>query len=313
MVALPPPFRLPLLSGSVIKDSRTPDDVPEHTGKPFYPQITGLSGATRGAPQVLTDTARTKKRVVVEKDEDAVIAVYFCSDPRPKRTFWEWGSIKLESGEVHIRYIAERLHNDEGAKDCYEARLIVRGVDGSDSRKYTLNVENERGSEAFAVALEVREPVAMSVVIGIVVGCIILLLIITLVILYLLKAERMCFNRKGFKPESSESDAESGRSAELIQNGRSKPGAIPPDALYTAAKRDNNSSPDNRPLYENIKPNKDDNRNEASLVYASLDLPNPVPQTRNGHKSKHNPPPRRDRTEYAEIQFQPKVYEQASL
>ncbi|GIY53683.1 hypothetical protein CEXT_93941 [Caerostris extrusa] len=43
-----------------------------------------------------------------------------------------------------------------------------------------------------------------------------------------------------------------------------------PDALYTAAKRDNNSSPDNRPLYENIKPNKDDNRNEASLVYASL-------------------------------------------
>ncbi|GIY53688.1 hypothetical protein CEXT_93971 [Caerostris extrusa] len=35
----------------------------------------------------------------------------------------------------------------------------------------------------------------MSVVIGIVVGCIILLLIITLVILYLLKAERMCFNR----------------------------------------------------------------------------------------------------------------------
>ncbi|GFT57671.1 putative cell adhesion molecule [Nephila pilipes] len=267
-----------------------------------------------GAPQVLTDTARTKKRVVVEKDEDAVIAVYFCSDPSPKRTFWEWGSIKLESGEVHIRYIAERLHNDEGAKDCYEARLIVRGVDGSDSRKYTLNVENERGSEAFAVALEVREPVAMSVVIGIVVGCIILLLIITLVILYLLKAERMCFNRKGFKPESSESDAESGRSAELIQNGRSKPGAIPPDALYTANKRDS-SSPDNRPLYENIKPDKNDNRNEASLVYASLDLPNPVPQTRNGHSSKpkHNPPPRRDRTEYAEIQFQPKVYEQASL
>lgn len=60
---------------------------------------------------MLTDTARTKKRVVVEKDEDAVIAVYFCSDPSPKRTFWEWGSIKLESGEVHIRYIAERLHH----------------------------------------------------------------------------------------------------------------------------------------------------------------------------------------------------------
>lgn len=63
-----------------------------------------------GAPQVLTDTARTKKRVVVEKDEDAIIPVYFCSDPIPKRSFWEWGSIKLETGNKHIRYIAERLH-----------------------------------------------------------------------------------------------------------------------------------------------------------------------------------------------------------
>lgn len=64
-----------------------------------------------GAPQVLTDTARTKKRVVVEKDEDAVITVYFCSDPSPRRSYWEWGSLKLESGEVHIRYTAEPLHH----------------------------------------------------------------------------------------------------------------------------------------------------------------------------------------------------------
>ncbi|XP_071040751.1 irregular chiasm C-roughest protein isoform X2 [Parasteatoda tepidariorum] len=285
-------------------------------GHPYKSTSSEITLDVTGAPQVLTDTARTKKRVVVEKDEDAIIAVYFCSDPSPRRTYWEWGSIKLDSGEGHIRYIAENLHNDDGARDCYEARLIVRGVDGSDSRKYTLNVENERGSEAFAVLLEVREPVAMSVVIGIVVGCIILLLIITLVILYLLKAERMCFNRKGFKPESSESDAESGRSAELIHNGRSKHGAIPPDALYTT-KRENNSTPDSRPLYENIKPDRNDNQNDAALVYASLDLPNPVPQSRNGHSNKNKqqqqPPPRRDRTEYAEIQFQPKMYEQASL
>lgn len=52
----------------------------------------------------------------------------------------------------------------------------------------------------------------------------------------------------------SNSDAESGRSNELIQNGRPRPGAIPPDALYTGGKRDaSNASPDNRPLYENIK------------------------------------------------------------
>lgn len=58
-------------------------------------------------------------------------------------------------------------------------------------------------------------------------------------------------------------------------------------------------------------PDKNANRNEGALVYASLDLPNggeARPPTR------HPPPRRDDRTEYAEIQFQPpKLYEQASL
>lgn len=263
-----------------------------------------------GAPQVLTDTARTKKRVVVEKDEDAVIAVYFCSDPSPRRTYWEWGSLKLESGDDHIRYVAESLHNDDGQKDCYEARLIVRGVDGSDSRKYTLNVENERGSETFAVLLEVREPVAVSVVIGIVVGCIILLVIITLVILYLLKAERMCFNRRRFRPEN-DSDGESGRSGELIHNGRPRQGAIPPDALYSASKKDESNSVE-RSFYENVQHNQNDNQNSGSLVYASLDLP-VSGKTRNNDHAKSTNVPRRDRTEYAEIQFQSKALEQADV
>ncbi|GIY47398.1 uncharacterized protein CEXT_420181 [Caerostris extrusa] len=67
-------------------------------------------------------------------------------------------SLSRTSAVVDSPWEDDSVHDDEGAKDCYEARLIVRGVDGSDSRKYTLNVENERGSEAFAVALEVRGP-----------------------------------------------------------------------------------------------------------------------------------------------------------
>lgn len=76
------------------------------------------------------------------------------------------------------------------------------------------------------------------------------------------------------------------------------------------------------------QPNHPDGQNGSSIVYASLDLPNPVPQhNRNGNNTRvgarqhqqhhqqqhHAAPPRRDRTEYAEIQFQPQVYEQASL
>lgn len=45
----------------------------------------------------------------VEKGEDALIQVMFCSDPRPLRTTWEWGSLQLEAGNDKGRYVAENL------------------------------------------------------------------------------------------------------------------------------------------------------------------------------------------------------------
>ncbi|XP_067128001.1 irregular chiasm C-roughest protein-like [Centruroides vittatus] len=181
-----------------------------------------------GAPQILRDVAKTQEKVVTEKDEDAFIIIFFCSDPSPQRTFWEWGSQKLDTGKTHEKYIAEPLVPDEIQQDCYQAKLIVQKVDGSDSRKYTLNIENEKGRESHAVALKVREPVLLSVVIGIVVGSIALFIIIIVVVIYLLRAEKWCFNRhREFAPES---DSELGHS---VKNGRTtNAGAIPPDALY---------------------------------------------------------------------------------
>lgn len=45
----------------------------------------------------------------VEKGQDAVIQIVFCSDPRPSRTSWEWGSFQLEAGKDRGRYVAENL------------------------------------------------------------------------------------------------------------------------------------------------------------------------------------------------------------
>lgn len=50
-----------------------------------------------------------ERNVQVEKGEDALIQVMFCSDPRPLRTTWEWGSLQLEAGNDKGRYVAENL------------------------------------------------------------------------------------------------------------------------------------------------------------------------------------------------------------
>lgn len=238
-----------------------------------------------GAPQILKDMAKTPEKVVIEKDEDAFIIIFFCSDPTPQRTFWEWGSQKLDAGKAHDKYVAEPIIQDEVQHDCYQARLIVQKADGSDSRKYTLNIENEKGRESHAVSLKVREPVSLSVVIGIVVGCIILFIIIILVIIYLLRAEKWCFNRhREYAPES---DSELGHS---VKNGRTtNSGAIPPDALYANLKTE-----------KETQKNKEIPNRKESLVYASLDLSQPSNEVQKPLTSPQ------ERTQYAEIQFQPK-------
>ena len=50
-----------------------------------------------------------EREVQVEKGEDALIQMVFCSDPEPQRITWEWGSLKLDAGNGKGRYVAESL------------------------------------------------------------------------------------------------------------------------------------------------------------------------------------------------------------
>lgn len=167
-----------------------------------------------GAPQVLRYTV--ERNVQVEKGQDAVIQIVFCSDPRPSSASWEWGSLRLEAGNGRGRYVAENLAQD-ARQDCYSARLRVQGADVTDSRDYILNVQNEKGADRYAVELRVNEPVSMSTVIGIVIACLVILVLVTLIVLYAFKTEKWCFSQRGdFKPtdlESDKSDLESHKGA----------------------------------------------------------------------------------------------------
>ena len=60
-----------------------------------------------GAPQVLRYIVQ--REVKVDKGEDALIQMVFCSDPSPVKTTWEWGSLQLDAGNGNGRYVAESL------------------------------------------------------------------------------------------------------------------------------------------------------------------------------------------------------------
>ncbi|XP_045117706.1 irregular chiasm C-roughest protein-like isoform X3 [Portunus trituberculatus] len=147
-----------------------------------------------GAPQVLRYTV--ERNMQVEKGQDAVIQIVFCSDPRPFSTSWEWGSLRLEAGNGRGRYVAENLAQQDVREDCYSAKLRVQGVDVTDSRDYILNVQNDKGADRYAVGLRVNEPVSMSTVIGIVIACLVILVLVTLIVLYAFKTEKWCFSQQ---------------------------------------------------------------------------------------------------------------------
>nr|XP_045622310.1 hemicentin-2-like [Procambarus clarkii] len=257
-----------------------------------------------GAPQVLRYTV--ERNVQVEKGQDAVIQIVFCSDPQPSRTSWEWGSLQLEAGNGRGRYVAENLAQDV-REDCYSARLRVQGVDAADARDYILNVENDKGADRYAVGLLVNEPVSMSTVIGIVIACLVVLVLVTLIVLYAFKTEKWCFSQRGdFKPtdlESDKSDIESQKG----NNGRHKYSAtgsnagrrggktaavagalasIPPDALYTSASKHTSvstisSKPDHE--YENLK-----------IMPTQMATPNICLETRSSSSCSSNSQSKRD-------------------
>lgn len=97
------------------------------------------------------------KEVEAISGRDVRLEMEVCSDPRPSRTTWDWGTLRLEAGqEVQGRFLSEQLVEHPEREDCYFARLHVRQVSPGDSRKYFLDVENRHGTDRYAVALTVK-------------------------------------------------------------------------------------------------------------------------------------------------------------
>ncbi|GIY75364.1 kin of IRRE-like protein 2 [Caerostris darwini] len=111
----------------------------------------------QGPPQILVDEFPVTNHLVVDKDENAVIVVLFCSDPEPRKTFWEWETFRQETNSNTGRHTADEIQRIPSQDDCYEARLTIHSVEGGDSKTYTFVIENEKGRESFSVALEVRD------------------------------------------------------------------------------------------------------------------------------------------------------------
>ncbi|KAG8170967.1 hypothetical protein JTE90_001098, partial [Oedothorax gibbosus] len=117
-------------------------------------------------PQVLGETYQMNPNMVVNKDENAVVTVLFCSDPDPRRTFWEWESFIQETDSNTGRHAAEAIQKLQSRDDCYEARLTIHKVERSDSKTYTFVIENDKGRDAFSVSLEVKEPLMFIMLVG---------------------------------------------------------------------------------------------------------------------------------------------------
>jgi len=146
----------------------------------------------RGAPQVLRYSVA--KEVEAVSGRDVRLEMEVCSDPIPSKTTWDWGSLRVEAGQdLHGRYLAEQMVQHPEREDCYIARLVVKKVSPTDSRRYFLRVENAHGEDRYAVELNVKEPVSMASVIGVVIGLLVLFVILVIVLLYAYKKQKLCF------------------------------------------------------------------------------------------------------------------------
>uniref|UniRef100_T1IW79 Ig-like domain-containing protein n=1 Tax=Strigamia maritima TaxID=126957 RepID=T1IW79_STRMM len=278
-----------------------------------------------GIPQIIS-SATSRSSLHVEKGEDAILEVPFCSDPPPKLIIWEWGEgLKLQVGEGRGKYIAEQLSSSSlQPTDCYDARLVVQKADMGDARSYLLTVENERGRDSTVVSLAISEPVSMSTVIGLVIGCLIVLVIVVLIILYAFRAEKWCFRIQGLPywlspfpmyatsqgmkfdfevppPGSPTIDLSNGRPGSSVDTRKleleairnrlrpslgSRAGAIPPDALYTLPPKRSSHSEEN--THQN---DHNENKNSTRDVdYTEVEVPKIETRVSNSH-SDYRPQP----------------------
>lgn len=194
----------------------------------------------RGAPQVLRYSVA--KEVEAVSGRDVRLEMEVCSDPIPSKTTWDWGSLRVEAGQdLHGRYLAEQMVQHPEREDCYIARLVVKKVSPADSRRYFLHVENAHGTDRYAVALNVKEPVSMASVIGVVIALLVLFVILVIVLLYAYKKQKLCFKDDNKLNKSMEGlndsrgfDAEKAGNGlpNVKSNGINGNGPLPPDGMY---------------------------------------------------------------------------------
>ncbi len=106
-----------------------------------------------GKPQVLD--FRSTQVQPFSPSSDAEIVATFCSDPRPREVYWEWGKIKIKEGETRGRFEAKERKSSE-KKDCFVASLVISNAMPSDARMYHLVAKNDRGEMNYGIKLEVR-------------------------------------------------------------------------------------------------------------------------------------------------------------
>ena len=69
------------------------------------------------------------KEVEAISGRDVRLEMEVCSDPRPSKTVWDWGTLRVEAGQdVQGRFLSEQLVEHPEREDCYFARLHVKQV-----------------------------------------------------------------------------------------------------------------------------------------------------------------------------------------
>jgi hypothetical protein len=79
------------------------------SGKERRVQSAALTLEVSGRPQVmLTNSTRTQEFV---QNRDAAVKAVFCSDPKYRKVFWDWGSLNLTEGNIDCRFLFDSFRN----------------------------------------------------------------------------------------------------------------------------------------------------------------------------------------------------------
>ena len=105
------------------------------SGRERRVQSSILTLEVRGRPQVLvSDASRVQEYV---QHSDAVIKAVFCSDPKYRKAFWDWGNLNMSEGNLKrerdnktcLQPVSKLVEKDvEFFKRCWKGISLVRKV-----------------------------------------------------------------------------------------------------------------------------------------------------------------------------------------